>query len=449
MRNFLIGGSHLMGLVAWLCLPLYATSQTWTPRAGSSLCGSTGGYYEYLPAGYDPAKKYPTIIFFHGAGEVGNGSSQLSLVLTNELPKMINEGRFPVSVNLSGVNYAFIVLAPQFYHNPSPADIDALITNVGNNYAAVDQSRIYLTGLSMGGGAIWEYVGASSSHSSRPAAIVPICGSSWADNQRINNIVSGNLPVLASHNSGDPAVSVGTTLGYVDGINALSPTVPAVKVIFPGDYHNAWNDTYDPGRVLTNNLNFYQWLVSNQRNLVLPVGILNFEGAKELRSINLRWSTSQETKSGYFTIERSEDGRSFTVIGKVQAAGSSNAERRYTYIDQDLPNVPDVYYRLKQTDLDGREQLFKTLKLSLAASAGGYRLFPTIANNNITLEFEAGQSSAATVKLINFNGKQLGLYNIPNRQQRTNIDVSHLSKGGYFLQISKDEKTTVEKFIKQ
>ena len=61
---------------------------------------------------------------------------------------------------------------------PTFTDVDGVIEYAIKNYE-VDKKRIYLTGLSMGGGAVWEYAGADLKYAKKLAAIVPICGASY------------------------------------------------------------------------------------------------------------------------------------------------------------------------------------------------------------------------------------------------------------------------------
>src|SRR5689334_10432389 len=57
----------------------------------TSISGNCGGFYKALPARYDSTtKKYPLLIFLHGAGEIGNGTTDLPKVLSNAVPKLIN-----------------------------------------------------------------------------------------------------------------------------------------------------------------------------------------------------------------------------------------------------------------------------------------------------------------------------------------------------------------------
>ena len=163
-------------IVAILCLSFLAIAGNaqMTPKYVTTTANS-GGYYEYLPTSYwnGANQSYPLLIFLQGIGEMGDGSpSQLSRMAWVGLPGVINGGRFPSSFTVNGQTFSYIVLAPQFKNWPSPSDVNDIINYAIQNYR-VDQSRIYVTGLSMGGGVTWQYAG---TYANRVAAILPICG---------------------------------------------------------------------------------------------------------------------------------------------------------------------------------------------------------------------------------------------------------------------------------
>lgn len=239
--------------------------QTWKPKY-NTIGALNNGYYEYLPVGYDGVKKFPVIVFLHGLGEQGNGSTDLPIMLNAGLPKLINQGGFPQSVVSGGKSFSFIVIAPQFWGWPSASDVDQVINDVVARYS-VDVSRIYLTGLSMGGGATWDHAGMSSASASRLAAIVPNCGASYPDATRIKNIAQANLPVLAVHNDGDPTVPSSYTNDYVNGINTYNPSPLAIKLIWSGTSHNCWDKTYDPANKIIGGMNCYEWMLQNARGV--------------------------------------------------------------------------------------------------------------------------------------------------------------------------------------
>jgi predicted peptidase len=166
-----------------------------------------------LPQGYSPSgsQLYPLIIFVHGEGELGPGTpASLPSVLVNGTPLQIRQGIFPTSFTVNGQTFKFIVLSPQFNQWPTEATLDTVITYAVQHYK-VDVSRIYLTGLSMGGGVVWQYAGNNSVYANRIAAMVPICGASWPDVGRADIIAAGDIPVWATHNLNDPTCPVAYT----------------------------------------------------------------------------------------------------------------------------------------------------------------------------------------------------------------------------------------------
>ncbi len=258
---------RLTGLL--LLLTILATnvnSQVQTAKH-IAITGNTGGFYEYLPQGYNSSSEsYPLLIAIHGLGELGDGGSwELQRILSNGVPNVIKNGQFPVSFNVNGQTHKFIVISPQFRNWPSSGDIDQIINYAINNYR-VNTNRIYLTGLSMGGGATWDYAGGSSTWANRLAAIVPVCGASWPDVTRARTIAAANLAVWATHNDGDGTVPAFYTNDYINYINssAPAPNPTAKKSVWGSGSHDAWSQTYNPN-YRENNMNVYEWMLQFQR----------------------------------------------------------------------------------------------------------------------------------------------------------------------------------------
>ena len=223
-----------------------------------------GGFYQALPARYDSTtKKYPLLVFLHGIGELGNGTTDLSRVLVNAVPKLLKQHTFPAQFTVNGTSYSFIVINPQFKEWPQAADVNAMIDYAVSHYR-VDESRIYVAGLSMGGGVTWDYAVA---YPGRVAAIVPISGASWPTKDQLANIARANLPVWGFHNNDDSTVNVSSTINNVAYVNSFSPVTAAQKTIWPSGGHDAWTRATNPATKECNSKNMYEWMLQYSRDI--------------------------------------------------------------------------------------------------------------------------------------------------------------------------------------
>jgi dienelactone hydrolase len=252
----------------------FCVAQSLTPRY-ESMAPYTNGYYEHLPDDYNMAdsKKYPLILFIHGGGDLGNGGpEELPRLLKVGLTRQINIG-FPSSFTVNGQTFKFIIIAPQFTIMPQKADainsIAKILSYVSQHYK-VDPSRIYLTGLSKGGGFTLEYAGSSNAAALQLAAIVTSAEASVPDRPTARTIAANNLPVWATHNQGDEFIPASYTNDYIALINeAPAPVPPAKKTLFPGSGHDSWTQTYNPG-FRENGMNIYEWMLQYYRVPVEP-----------------------------------------------------------------------------------------------------------------------------------------------------------------------------------
>lgn len=216
------------------------------------------GYYKAIPTRYDSsAKKYPMIVFIHGIGELG---TDLTKMLRAGLPRLINRKMFPPDFEVNGEHFSFIVFSPQFKKWPTNKDVKSAIDYAVNKFR-IDTSRIYVTGLSMGGGVTWEF---DAEYGGSVAAMVPICGGSWPDTKRAEKIASFNLPVWAFHNVDDPVVPVSYTIDYINKINSFSPAVKAKYTTWLTGGHDSWTKAYDPA-TKEGGKNVYEWMLQYKR----------------------------------------------------------------------------------------------------------------------------------------------------------------------------------------
>jgi len=198
-------------------------------------------YLLYLPKGYgtDPQKKWPLILFLHGAGERGD---DLELVKVHGIPKILKRRR----------NFPFVVVSPQCSEDAWwPGEVEALAALLDDVVAryAVDPERVYLTGLSMGGFGAWSLAMA---RPERFAAVAPICG---GGNPKHVGVLK-DVPVWAFHGALDPVVPLARSEEMVNALQACGGDVRLT--VYPDAEHDSWTRTYEDPEL-------YEWFLRHTR----------------------------------------------------------------------------------------------------------------------------------------------------------------------------------------
>lgn len=198
-------------------------------------------YYLYYPKEYKVEKnqKYPLLLFLHGGGESG---AAIETVKSNGPPKLIAEGK----------DFPFLILAPQ---NPyqkkwwNTRAVNQLLDDIiADN--RVDTDRIYITGLSRGGGAAWEM---AVQYPEKFAAMAVVCGmtpvpySSW---------INKELSIWVFHGDQDESIPISESIEMVDRLNKRGLDIKFT--IYKGIGHNSWEKAY-----ATQGL--YEWFMSKRR----------------------------------------------------------------------------------------------------------------------------------------------------------------------------------------
>lgn len=233
---------------------------THTPKT-IAINSNVSGYYETLPARYNvTTKKYPLIIFIHGIGELGTGLSRLNCC---GLPYHAARGQFPPKFYSNGAYYSYIVMSPQFRVRPSAANIQSVINYAKSKYR-IDASRIYVTGLSMGGGSTWDW---SAVYGQYAAAIVPVCGGTKPTTTLASYVASKNLPIWGLYSDADsyiPEQWGKDWMNWIDARNTLY--APKTKLtIWSGLTHNGtWGKAFNPGTKV-DGYNIYEWMLRYTR----------------------------------------------------------------------------------------------------------------------------------------------------------------------------------------
>jgi hypothetical protein len=160
---------------------------------------------------------------------------------------------------------------------------------------------------------------------------------------------------------------------------------------------------------------------------LMPVKWKSFTVTNQKYGALLQWETSYELNTLHFTIQYGTDGINFTDIAQIASANSSNG-KMYTYIHQN-PLPVTGYYRLYQTDINGRTSFSGTVKNNLnSLNETDFVLTSnTVVNGTLTLQL----NKSAVINLLSFDGKMV--YSKSLAAGLNYIDVTRLSKGYYIL----------------
>jgi poly(3-hydroxybutyrate) depolymerase len=214
------------------------------PAALSETETQTLSYWLFLPSGYEAKteKKYPLMLFLHGAGERGDDIEKVKI---HGPPKLLAD---PDKVK----DWQFITASPQCPddYGWSPLQLALLLDDLEKKYE-IDKDRIYVTGLSMGGYGTW---GLLYQFPDRFAAAVPICGGfDPAGADRFTNI-----PLWVFHGARDRAVPFAMSTDVVEGIKYHGGKNVRFTG-YPDLEHDSWTITYE-------NPDVYRWLLEHNRN---------------------------------------------------------------------------------------------------------------------------------------------------------------------------------------
>ncbi|MFK8008251.1 MAG: T9SS type A sorting domain-containing protein [Saprospiraceae bacterium] len=172
----------------------------------------------------------------------------------------------------------------------------------------------------------------------------------------------------------------------------------------------------------------------------LPIELSSFSARPIDEKVYLDWSTSSEINNEFFTIEKSLDGIEFIAIGIEEGRGDSNVKNNYQFIDGNPKNGVN-YYRLKQTDFDGKFEYSDVVSIKIE-SDNSTHFFPNPAKEKLTI---ATDLEEVQIEIYNINGQLIYANN------QLDIDLSNFQSGIYFLQMKNKSGNIffTDQFVKQ
>jgi predicted peptidase len=227
------------------------------PREFVGKSGKPLKYRLIKPLDYKFGKKYPLVLFLHGAGERGDDNAATLRHGANDFANDQLRAKYPAYVVIpqcpSDKKWSEVDWSKDSSELPQePSDamqsikelIDEMIENAG-----VDKTRIYITGLSMGGYGTWDAI---ARYPGFFAAAAPICGG--GDPKTVDKFKS--LPIWCFHGAEDPVVKVRRSQEMVEALQRVGSPIKYTE--YPEAQHDSWTKTYS-------NPELYDWLFAQRR----------------------------------------------------------------------------------------------------------------------------------------------------------------------------------------
>ncbi len=300
-------------------------------------------------------------------------------------------------------------------------------------------------------------------------------GGAWADIQLTGTLNAKALYVIANNVSDfnaqygfNPEKASSNISGngndgyflYYDGPHTTGTLIDAFGVINEDGAGKAWE--YTDSRVVretsaqktsgskaAHTFNIADWTITNNANAAdmtpgnketsqtLPIKLLSFTATNvDNNSIYIKWQTASETNNDYFTIERSYNNENFIEIAQITGAGNSNKILNYGFKVLNIDLSQTIYYRLKQTDFDGKYSYSETIWVN--SKSNDFKILKVYGNDGIIyLNINSNSNSNYSLKVTDISGRIIMSSNISllNGYNSFRFRIDTYSTGLYFIRI--------------
>lgn len=218
----------------------------------------------------------------------------------------------------------------------------------------------------------------------------------------------------------------------------------------PFPVHRKWDEngnviTYDP-------LNPPLLLPGSPEFGALPIELMAFTGKRIDNTIELYWRTATEQNNHFMEVQRSKDGKTFEPLAQIP----SKAEKFYsaTPLDyrftDDWPMSGVNYYRLRQVDLDGKEEFHKVIAILFKEEKSlGITVFPTLVKHQLNIALSEEADTDGKLYISDFSGRIVMQRSFERGMQQETLYVEYLQNGHYSIVIRTNRKVETARFVKQ
>lgn len=184
----------------------------------------------------------------------------------------------------------------------------------------------------------------------------------------------------------------------------------------------------------------------------LPIELISFTGKAGKDGNHLEWTTASEINNDYFTLETSPDGINFNAIATIPGAGNSNQILNYSFFDNEnlaIESGDVIYYRLKQTDFDGKYSYSKVIALNrLNGTKLTVKSLFVDADNNLSLTLSNPENMPAKLEITDAIGRLVYYQNIKNTNGLVKVNLpGNYASQVLILKVFNGQDFIIKKFV--
>jgi len=245
---------------------------------------------------------------------------------------------------------------------------------------------------------------------------------------------SGTNPAIVS---GQGTQNVTINFGTAGGTNYRVMCIP---------YDSDYGTDAAPTDACYAKISYYASLTEVE--IPAPILLVSFLGSCSEGKAILSWSTASETNNEFFTIEKSSDCKNWIFVADIAGAGNSNQIIDYSYTDKHpLPGTS--YYRIKQTDFDGKNLCFAPVSVNCIGELQQQDIFvyPNPADDYVIVVSQ--KSGTVKISLSDITGRLINNYNTEDLSIPLKISLTDLNQGVYILKIDGFENGGTFRVVKK
>lgn len=186
---------------------------------------------------------------------------------------------------------------------------------------------------------------------------------------------------------------------------------------------------------------------------IFPVEWLSLNADVMPSTVQINWTTAQESNSDFFVVERANGEQNalgefeFEPISKIAGAGNSDVPRNYTIVDSDPISGASIY-RIKQVDLDGSFKYSALIEVEYSEKLYVESVFPNPSTGRFHIEIGGNSESPIEIIVLNTLG-EIVFKQAYSSSQSLELDLHDQAKGIYLLQVSGSQYSYSQKLIVQ